>query len=86
MHDVTHRSHRMQKHNFGITRLGKLFNETTLGPPEHEKYFIDISRPECTGMHYMTRRSHRMQKPKFEVTCPGALFMETAPGPPDHEK
>jgi hypothetical protein len=82
MHYVTRRSHMMQKHKFGVTCLDTLFNEIALGPPEHEKYFVDISCPERTGIHYMTRRSHQMQKHKFGVTCLSLLFMETAPGAP----
>jgi hypothetical protein len=62
------------------------FLETALGPPKHEKYCINISRPGLTGMHYETRKSHQMQKHMFGVTCPDMLFIETAPGPPEHEK
>jgi hypothetical protein len=86
MHYETRISHRMQKHMFGVTCPDTLFMETALGPPKHEKYCINISHPEHTGMHYMTRRSYRMQKHKFSVTCPGAHFLETALGPTEHEK
>jgi hypothetical protein len=34
---VTHRSHGMQKHKFGITCPGALFIKTAVKPPEHEK-------------------------------------------------
>jgi hypothetical protein len=34
---VTRRSHRMQKHNIGVTCPGALFMQTAPGPPEHEK-------------------------------------------------
>jgi hypothetical protein len=45
----------MQKHKFDVTCPSALFNETALGRPMPEKYFIDISRPERTGIHYVTR-------------------------------
>jgi hypothetical protein len=86
MHYVTYRSHRMQKHKFGVTCPGALFVESVPVPPEHEQLCVDVSRPGCTRMHYVTHRSHRMQKYKFGVTCPDMLFMKTAPGPPEHEK
>jgi hypothetical protein len=63
-----------------------IFLDSVLGPPEHEKYCIDISWPKWTGMHYVTRRSHQMQKYEFGITCPDVLFMKTALGPPEHEK
>jgi hypothetical protein len=34
---VTHRSHRMQKHKFGVMCPGTLAMETASCPPEHEK-------------------------------------------------
>jgi hypothetical protein len=34
---VTHRSHQMRKHKFGVMCPGALFMEITPGPPEHEK-------------------------------------------------
>jgi hypothetical protein len=37
MHHVTHKSHRMQKHKFGITCHNTLFMKTAPGPLEHEK-------------------------------------------------
>jgi hypothetical protein len=49
MHYVTRRSHRMQKHNFGITCPIALFMESALGPPKHEKYFVEVSCLKCTG-------------------------------------
>jgi hypothetical protein len=60
--------------------------ETALGPPEHDKYYIDVSRLGRTEMHYVTHISHRMQKHKVSVTCPCVLYMKTALGPPEHEK
>jgi hypothetical protein len=60
--------------------------ETALGPPEHEKLCIDVSRPRHARMHYVIFRSHRMQKHKFDVTYPGALFVISIPVPPEHEK
>jgi hypothetical protein len=86
MHHVTHRSHWMQKHKFGVTCPGALFMKSTLGPLEHEKECVDVSCPRGTRMHYVSRRSHRMQEQKFSVTCPGTLFLETASGPPELEK
>jgi hypothetical protein len=76
----------MQKHKFGVACPGALFMEIALGPSEHEKYCVDVSRPGRTGMPYVNSRSHRMQKHKFGKTCPGALFMEFVLGPPEHEK
>jgi hypothetical protein len=37
MHYVTHRSHRMQKHMFGIMCANALFVESIPVLPEHEK-------------------------------------------------
>jgi hypothetical protein len=37
MHYVTSRSHRMQKHKFGVTCSGVLFLKSVSIPPEHEK-------------------------------------------------
>jgi hypothetical protein len=74
------------KHKIGITCPAELFVESVPVPHEHEKYYINVSRPGCTRMHYGTHISHRMQKHKFDVTCPNALFIETAPVPPEHEK
>jgi hypothetical protein len=34
---MTHRSHRMQKHKFGVMCPDMLYMETASGPPEHEK-------------------------------------------------
>jgi hypothetical protein len=34
---VAHRSHRMQKHKFGVTSSSSLFVESVQAPPEHEK-------------------------------------------------
>jgi hypothetical protein len=62
MRYVTHRSHQMQKHKLGITCPYALFIETASGPPEHEKWCVDVSRPERSRMQYVTLRSHRMRK------------------------
>jgi uncharacterized membrane protein YsdA (DUF1294 family) len=86
MHYVTDRSHRMQKHRFGVTCPSALFVESVLVPPEHEKKCGHISWPGCTIMQYVTHKSHRMQKHKFSVMCLLVLFMETTPGQTDHEK
>jgi hypothetical protein len=86
MHYVTCISDWMQKHKFGITCLDVVFMDTASGPPEHEKYCVNVSCPGCTTMHYMTHRSDQMQNHKFGVTCLGVLFMEATPGPPEHEK
>jgi hypothetical protein len=82
---VTCRYHGMQIHKFGVTCPGTLFMETTPGPPDHEKEFVDMSCPGRTGIHDVTHRSHRIQKHKFFIMCPSSLFMETATGPPEHE-
>jgi hypothetical protein len=37
MHYVTHRSHQMQKHKFGLTCPGAHFVESVPVPLEHEK-------------------------------------------------
>jgi hypothetical protein len=60
--------------------------KTALGPPDHEKYCMNISCPGHTGMHYMTNKSHQIQKHKFGTMCPGVLFVESIPVPPKHEK
>jgi hypothetical protein len=52
---VTRKFQRMQKHKFGVTCPRALFMENVVGPPEHEKYCVDVSSPERTGMHYMNR-------------------------------
>jgi hypothetical protein len=54
MHYVTHRSHRIKKHKYGVTCPDALFMETAPGPSEHEKYRVDVSRPGRTRMHYLT--------------------------------
>jgi hypothetical protein len=37
MHYVTHKSHLMQKHRFGVMRPDALFVKSVPVPPEHEK-------------------------------------------------
>jgi hypothetical protein len=86
MHYVTRRSHQFPKHKSSVTHPVTLFMETTSGPPEEEKYYIDVSHPKRTGMHYMSHRSHRMQKPRFNVRCHDALFVQSVSVPPDHKK
>jgi hypothetical protein len=39
---MTRRSHRMEKHKFGITCPSTLFVETVPVAPEHEKYCINV--------------------------------------------
>jgi hypothetical protein len=85
MHYVTHRSHRVQKHKFGVMCPGALFMETTSGPPKQEKYCVDVSRPGRTRIHYVICRSHQIQKHKFDVMCPDALFVESVPVPSEHK-
>jgi hypothetical protein len=85
MHYMNHRFPTDEKYKFHVIFPGAIFMEGALGPPEHEKYWVNVSWPGCTGMHYVTRRPHWMQKHKFAVMCPGALFMRTAPGPPKHD-
>jgi hypothetical protein len=86
MHYMTHRSHRMQKHKFGIMCPNAFFMDTAPGPPEHEKYCFNVSLPGCAGMHYVTRISHQMQKHKFGITCPGAFFVKSVLVLLEHEK
>jgi hypothetical protein len=48
---VTRRSHRMQKHKFGVTGTGALFVETAPGHPSVKKSaptFHTLDAPECT--------------------------------------
>jgi hypothetical protein len=86
MHYVTRRSHRIQKHKFSVTCPNALFVKSVLIPAEHEKFSVDVSRPERTRMHYVTHRSHRMQKHKYGVACLVALFVKSIPVPPEPEK
>jgi hypothetical protein len=44
-------------HKFGVPHLGALFMQTATGPPEHEKYYVDVSGPVRTRMYYVNRRS-----------------------------
>jgi hypothetical protein len=83
---MTHTSHRMLKHKFGITFPNTLFVESVLAPFEHEKLCVDVSHRGLTGMHYVTRRYHRMQKHKFGVRCPDTLFVKSVPVPPEQKK
>jgi hypothetical protein len=77
----------MQKHKFGVMCPGAFFVENVLVPPEHEKYYIDVSRPGHSKMHYVTPADpRRMQKHKFGVTCHGALFSESIPVPLEYKK
>jgi hypothetical protein len=85
-HYVTHRSHRIQKHKFGVTCPIALFVGILPVPPEHEKQCITILYLGRTRMHYVTHRSHRMQKHVFNITCPNAFFAEFVLVPPNHEK
>jgi hypothetical protein len=71
MHYVTRSFHPTQNHKYNVTCLDAVFMQTSQGPPEHEKWCIDVSQPKHTGMHYVTYRSHQMQKYKFGVTCLG---------------
>jgi hypothetical protein len=64
---------------------GCAFSVNRTLPPEHEKYFVDVSCLECNRLHYMTRRSHQIQKHKFDITCPNALLVESVSVPPVHE-
>jgi hypothetical protein len=75
----------MQKYKFDVTWPDVLFMETALVPPEHDKQWVDVSRPRGTRMHYVTHRYHRIQKCKFSVTCPIALFLESILIPTEHE-
>jgi hypothetical protein len=74
------------KHKFGVACSGALLMGTTSGPPEHEKYCVNILHHGRSGMHYVTRRSYQMQKHNFIITCPDVLFIESVPVPPEHEK
>jgi hypothetical protein len=85
MHYVTHRSHRMQKHKFGVMCPCVLLLGSALGPPKLEKCYVSDSCLRCTKTLYITHRSRRIQKHKFDVTCPYALLLGSAPGQPEHE-
>jgi hypothetical protein len=41
MHYVTRRSHRMEKHKFGVTGPDALFIDTARGPAELEKSWVE---------------------------------------------
>jgi hypothetical protein len=86
MHYVTRRSHRMQKHMFGLMYLDMIFEESVPVPLEHEKLCVDVSHPGHTEMHYGTYKSPRMQKHTFGVMCPDIIFVESVLVPPEHEK
>jgi hypothetical protein len=58
MHYLARKSHRMQKHKFGVTHPDALFVKYVFVPPEHDKMGIDVSCPRCTGMHDVTRSFH----------------------------
>jgi hypothetical protein len=77
MHYMTRRSHRMQKHKFGVMCPNAFFIKSVPVPPKHEKYCTTVSGPRSTRLHYVTHISHKMQKHKFNVTCAGKLFKET---------
>jgi hypothetical protein len=85
MHYVTHRSHWMQKHMFGVTSPDVVLWNLHWSNSSMKK-IVDVLRPGHTGIHYVTCRSHHMQKHKFSVTCAGTLFVESVPIPPEHEK
>jgi hypothetical protein len=86
MHYVTHRSHQMEKHKFGIMCPCALFVESVPVPPQQKKLCIDVSHTGHTGMHCITHNFHRMQKHKFSVMCPDVFFVESLPVAPKHEK
>jgi hypothetical protein len=71
---VTRRTHRMQKHMFGVTYLGTLILENILV----NKSMKSVLRPKCAGINYVTHRSHQVQNHKLGLTWPDALFIETA--------
>jgi hypothetical protein len=54
MHYVTHRSHQMQKHKFGVMCPGVPFVESVPVPPKHEKKCVDVSCRGRIEMHYVT--------------------------------
>jgi hypothetical protein len=80
MHNVTRRSHQMQKHMFGVRCPGAIFVVSVPVSHRQEKLCIDVSCPIRTKMHYMTRISNWMQKHMFGKMCTAALFMETTQG------
>jgi hypothetical protein len=53
MHYATHGSHQMQKHKFSVTCPIVHFIETTPGPPNQEKYYVDVWCPERTEKIYV---------------------------------
>jgi hypothetical protein len=85
MHYVTHRSHRIQKHKFGVMCPGRLFVESVPVPPEQKK----IARRCFTSrMHRNALRVPQIPldaKHKFGVMCTVALFVKSVPVPPDYE-
>jgi hypothetical protein len=86
MHYMTNRSPRIQKHKFIITCPGVLLMGPAPGPPENEKYCVDVSHPGRTKTRYVTSRSYMMPKQKFVITGPGALLVGPTSAPPEHKK
>jgi hypothetical protein len=86
MHYVIRRLQHMQKYMFSVTCPDVLCLRSSLGPPEHERYYIDISHLGHTRPLYVIHRSHQMQKYKFTRTCPLTHFMGSVPGPLEQHK
>jgi hypothetical protein len=86
MHYVTCRSHRIQKHKFGVMCPGTHFVESIPVPPRARKILHRCFAP-------LTHRNalHVPQIPsnpehEFRVMCPGALSVESVTVLHEHEK
>jgi hypothetical protein len=67
MHYVTHKSHRMQEHKFGVTCPGTLFVESTLVRCKHEKI---ACRRFTARMHRNALRDPQIpHDAKIQVQC-----------------
>jgi hypothetical protein len=85
---VTRRSHRMQKHKFGVMCPCGIFIGSAPSPLKLENSAATFHPPPPTRtrMPYMIHIMHMMQKHKFGVTCPATHFTGSTPNPPDYEK
>jgi hypothetical protein len=86
MHYVTRRSHRMQKHKFGVTCSGALFvilYQSHLSMKNSASMFHAADAPECTmrPVDPTGRKKH-----KFHIKCLGELFVISVPVSPEHGK
>jgi hypothetical protein len=99
MQYVTRRSHRMQKHKFGVTCPGvPRMHRNELHDPMcflPNPYRFHPSMKTSAMMFHGSDASECCTRPidpngckkhKFGLTCFGVLFVESAPVPTEHEK